>query len=134
MNDQCPFPNLPCIQRYWSLAFAKHSSSLSFVPQEMSLNIDINKILPVNFSGVSPNLYSKICDFVAELQRIESCENIPLEFHWLTIDFVKRFCNFEKIVIHPNPFLSKLRWHSGFSMDLPNDTIQNPKRRRPFVR
>ena len=27
--------------------------SLSLVPQEMSLNIDINKILPVKFSGVS---------------------------------------------------------------------------------
>ena len=42
-----------------TLAFATHSSSLSFVPQEMSLNIDINKILPVNFVGVSPNLLSR---------------------------------------------------------------------------
>ena len=36
-----------------------HSFSLSFDPQEMSLNIDINMILPVNFSGVSSNLKSK---------------------------------------------------------------------------
>ena len=34
--------------------------SFSFVPQEMSLNIDMNRVLPVNFSGVSPNLYSKL--------------------------------------------------------------------------
>ena len=40
-------------------AFAKHSLSLFFVPQEMSLNIDITRIFPVKFSGVSPNLLSR---------------------------------------------------------------------------
>ena len=60
-----------------TLAFAKHSLSLFFVRQEMSVNIDMNRILPVKFSGVSLNL---ICDFTIELQRIESWENIPLEF------------------------------------------------------
>ena len=34
--------------------------SLSLDPQEISLNIDINRILPVKFSGVSPNLNSKL--------------------------------------------------------------------------
>ena len=53
------------------LAFARHSVSLSFVPQEMSLNIDMNMILPVKFSGVSPHLNSKL-DFFTELQRSES--------------------------------------------------------------
>ena len=40
-------------------ACARHYSSLSFVPQEMSLNIDMNRILPVKFSGVSHNLLSR---------------------------------------------------------------------------
>ena len=55
MNDHCPFPNL-LAYRDTSLAFARHSVSLSYVPQEMSLNIDMNIILPVKFSGVSSNL------------------------------------------------------------------------------
>ena len=42
MNDHCPFPNL-LAYKDTSRAFARHYSSLSFVPQEMSLNIDINK-------------------------------------------------------------------------------------------
>ena len=37
-----------------TLACARHSSSLSFVPQDMSLNIDIKRILPVKDSGVCP--------------------------------------------------------------------------------
>ena len=58
MNDHCSFPNL-FAYRETSLAFDKHSFSLSLVPQEMLLNIDINMILPVKFSGVSSNLNSK---------------------------------------------------------------------------
>ena len=50
MNDHCPFPNL-FAYRETSLAFARHSFSLSFDPQEMSLNIDKNMILPVKFSA-----------------------------------------------------------------------------------
>ena len=42
-----------------TFAFAKHSSSLPFLSQEMSLNIDIKRILPVKVSGVSPNLLSR---------------------------------------------------------------------------
>ena len=80
MNDHCPFPNL-LVNRDTSRAFVRHSSSLSLVPQEMSLNIDINRILPVKCSGVSPNLYSKTFNFIAEVQRIESWKNNPLEFH-----------------------------------------------------
>ena len=42
-----------------TLAFAKHSSSLPLLSQEMSLDIDINEILPVKVSGVSQNLLSR---------------------------------------------------------------------------
>ena len=50
--------------------------SMSFLSQEMSVNIDINKILPVHVSGVSPNLLSR--SVTSELQRCESWENVPL--------------------------------------------------------
>ena len=58
MNDQCPIPNFFAYIET-TLAFAKHSLSLSFVPEEMSLNIDMKRILPVKLSGVSPNLLSR---------------------------------------------------------------------------
>ena len=58
MNDHCPVPNL-LAYKDTTRACARHSCSLSFVPQEMSLNIDIYRILPVKFAGVSPNLLSK---------------------------------------------------------------------------
>ena len=45
----------------------------------MSLNIDINKILPVKVSD---------CDFTAELQRSESWEDVPLEFGRLSTNSV----------------------------------------------
>ena len=58
MNDHCPVPNF-LAYKDTILACARHSSSLSFVPQEMSLKIDMKRILPVKFSGVSPYLLSK---------------------------------------------------------------------------
>ena len=42
MNDHCPIPNFFAFLET-TLEFATHSFSLSFVPQEMSLNIDIKK-------------------------------------------------------------------------------------------
>ena len=87
-NDQRPAGNL-FAHRETRLAFARHSFSLSLDPQEMSLNIDMHIILPVKFSGVSSNLNSKRFDFITELQRFESWENIPLEVHRLTVDSVK---------------------------------------------
>ena len=57
-NDHCPIPNF-FAKIETTLAFAKHSSSLSFLSQEMSLNIDIIKIRLVKVSGVSPNLLSR---------------------------------------------------------------------------
>ena len=56
MNDHCLLPNL-LAYKDTTRACARHSCSLSFVPQEMSLNIDMNRILPVKCS--SPNLLSK---------------------------------------------------------------------------
>ena len=44
-------------RRLWHVP--THSSSLPLPSQEMSLNIDINRILPVKVSGVSPNLLSR---------------------------------------------------------------------------
>ena len=46
----------------------------------MSLNIDMNRILPVKFSGVSPNLYSKLLASVeTEMADIEQAQQmIPL--------------------------------------------------------
>ena len=72
-------------KRDWHLTRIFFSSSLD--PQKMSLNIDMKRILLVKFSGVSPNLNIK--HFFTELQRIETWENIPLEFHWLTVDSVQ---------------------------------------------
>ena len=78
VNGHSPVPNFFAYIET-ALAFAKHYLSLSFVPQEMSLNIDINKIIPVKFSGVSPNLLSRSVR-----------ENVPLEF--------SRFCTDSIIV------------------------------------
>ena len=51
-------------------AFFKHSSLLSFLSQEMSLKIDINRILPVKVSGDCPK----------ELRRLlilsQSCNDV----------------------------------------------------------
>ena len=60
INDHCPIPNF-FANKETTLAFAKHSSLLPFfLSQEMSLNIDISRILPVKVSGFSPNLLSKL--------------------------------------------------------------------------
>ena len=52
------------------------------------MNIDKNKILLVQVSGVSPSLLSRSVTFTAELERCESWENIPLEFSRLSTDSV----------------------------------------------
>ena len=52
-NDHCPIPNL-LANIFTDSAFPKHSSLLSYLSQKMSLNIDINRILPVKDSGVCP--------------------------------------------------------------------------------
>ena len=59
MNDHRPLQNF-LADKDTSRAFARHSCSLPLVPQEMSLNIDMNRILPVKFAGVSLNLLNKL--------------------------------------------------------------------------
>ena len=58
----------------------------------MSLNIDMKMIRPVNSSGCSLIFDMELFDFVAELPCGESWEDVPLEFHWLTVNCVKKFC------------------------------------------
>ena len=70
-NDHCPVPNL-FAKRETSRAFDSHSFLLSSVHHEMSLNIDMKMIGPVNFCGVTLNLDSNSWTFVAELQCGES--------------------------------------------------------------
>ena len=55
----------------------------------MSLNIDMKMIRPWNSSGGPLTFDRELLDFLTELQRIESWENIPLEFHWLTINCIQ---------------------------------------------
>ena len=50
----------------------------------MSLNIDITRILLVKVSSSSP-----IFGIFIELQRIESWEDVPFEFNWLSTDSIK---------------------------------------------
>ena len=71
-------------KRETSGACDSHSFLLSSDPSEMSLNIDMKMIRPFNFSGVTLNLDSNSWT-VAELQRVESLEDMPLEFNWLII-------------------------------------------------
>ena len=88
IHDHCPIPNF-FANMETTLAFATHSSSLSSLSQEMSLNIDTNRILPVKVCGASPKSLSRSLIFITELQRCESWENVPLEFSRLSIDTVK---------------------------------------------
>ena len=58
INDHCPIPNFFASMET-TLEFATHSSSLPLPSEEMSLNIDINRILPVKVSGASPKSLSR---------------------------------------------------------------------------
>ena len=104
MNDHCPFPNL-FAYRETSLAFARHSFSLSFDPQEMSLNMDIN--------------YDYSCVLI--LGRYST--RIPLARR----RFCQSFCILEKILTIPI-FVPMHRSIGGYRESY-QDTTQIPKRR-----
>ena len=128
MNDHCPFPNL-FAYRETSLAFARYSFSLSLDPQEMSLNIDINRILPVKISGVSPNLNSKY------LTSSLSCNvlNPGKIFHSKSSgspSILSKFLSSGDDLNHPN-LCSHASFDWGFRESY-KDTTQNMKRRRPL--
>ena len=55
----------------------------------MSLHIDMKMIRCEKSSGSVLIFDMKLLDFVVELQCCESLEDIPLEFHWLTINCVQ---------------------------------------------
>ena len=112
MNDHCPLPNF-LAYKDTSRAFAKHSCSLSLVPQEMSLNIDVNGILPVKFSGVSPNLLSKL------LTLSQNC-NVSNPVH----RFCQSFCSFEEVFDHPN-LCSHASLDSGFCWIFPRHNTES---------
>ena len=122
------FPNL-FAYRETSLAFNMHSSSLSLDPQEMSLNIDMNMILLVKFSGVSPNFNSKL------LTSSLSCNvlNPGKIFHSKSIgspSILSKFLYLGEDFNHPNlSSHASFDWGSRVSYQ---DTIQNLKRRRPL--
>ena len=62
---------------------------LSLDPHEMSLNIDMKMIRPLNFSGATLNLDSNSWTMWLSSKCGESWEDVPLEFHWLTINSVQ---------------------------------------------
>ena len=71
--DQLPGENL-LAEIETRLAFNSHSCSLSGDLHDMSLNIDMKMIRPVNYSGFSFIFWQELLDFVAELQCGESWE------------------------------------------------------------
>ena len=128
INDHCPFPNL-LAYRDTSLAFARHSFSLSFVPQEITLNTNIYNILPVKFSGVSSYLNSKC------LTSSLSCNVLNPGKYYTRIPLARRrfsqsFCNFDNILAIP--IFVPMHCSIGCSRVSYQDTTQNPKRRRPL--
>ena len=124
INDHCPFPNL-LAYRDTSLAFARHSFSFSFVPQETSLNIDINRILPVKFSGVSSDLNTK------RLTSSLSCNvlNPGKIFHSNSIgspSILSKCLYFEEDFNHPN-LCSHASFDWVFSKIFPRHNTESEK-------
>ena len=87
INDHCPIPNLPA-NVFTILAFLKHSSLLSYLSQKMSLNIDINRILPVKVSGASRKSLSRSLTLPQSCNVVNPGEDVPLEFSRLSIDSI----------------------------------------------
>ena len=95
-------------------AFFKHSSLLPFLSQEMSLNIDMSRILPVKVSDGSPKSL-KIIDFITKLQRCES-------WHW----YHHNLCTFSRIWSHAILFL-QASLDSGCWRILPKHNTESEK-------
>ena len=82
INDHCPIPNLHASAITVSV-FAKHSSLLPFLSQEMSLNIDINRFLFVKVSGDCPQITQEITDFLLQSCNVVNPWNM---FHSTSVD------------------------------------------------
>ena len=90
-NDHCPDPKL-FSKRETSWAFDSHTVSLSFDPHELSLNIDMKMIRPVNYSGVTLDLNSNSWTLWLSCNVVNPVKiDVPLEFHWLTINSVQSY-------------------------------------------
>ena len=116
------FSKFPYMQRYESSVCQTFFFSLSFVPQEMSLNIDMKRILPVKFSGVSPNLYSKLLTFSLSCNVL----NPGKMFHSKSIgspSILSKFLYFGEVLNHPN-LCSHASFDWGFSCILPRHNTE----------
>ena len=122
-NDHCPIPNL-LASDFTDSAFLKHSSMLSFLSQEMSLNIDINRILPVKFSGVCPKFLRRSL-ILSQSCNVVNPGNVPLEFSRLSIDTIIISVAFLRIGFL-QPCSSKLRWIQDVEEPF-QSTTQNPR-------
>ena len=82
INDHCPIPISLC-KYFDDSGICQTFFFLAFLTQEMSLNIDINRILPVKDSGV--------CHIGLRRSLIlsQSCNDVnPLEFRRLSVDCI----------------------------------------------
>ena len=63
-------------------------------------------------------------DFVDELQCGESCENIPFEFHRLSVNCVQKFCIVVNSLNQLN-FSSQAEFHVGFTFIFPRHNTES---------
>ena len=126
INDHCPVPNF-LADKDTTLACARHSSLFSIVPQEISLNIVLNGILPVNFlvflviCSVDMWLYHR----AATLWILGRCSTrIQSALHW----FLHSLCSFCRSWPLQS-FSSKLRWIPDVDGSF-QGTTQNRRRHR----
>ena len=94
----------------------------------MSLNIDMNKILPVKVPGVSPNLLSRSVTLQQSCNVVHPGKIFPLDFSRLSIDSVIVSVAF----ISYDPSYPVLPSFDGLRMLMGpfQDTTQNLRRRR----
>ena len=116
MNDHCPVPKPLCIQRYESTVcqtffFIAFSVTGNVVEHRHKYNSSC-EILGCFSQSVQQTFH-----FTIELQRIESWEDVPLEFCRLSTDSIKVSVALRRC----NPFYSLLPSFVGFRilMDLP---------------
>ena len=95
---------------FTKLAFFEHSSLLPFLSQEMSLNIDIKRILPVKVSGVCPKELRRSLILSQSCNVVNPGKNVPLEFSRLSIGTIIISVAFSRIGLL-QLCSSKLRWN-----------------------
>ena len=92
MTNHCPTPNL-LADTFTDSAFLEHSSLLSFLSQEMSLNIDIKRIFPVKVAGVCPKLRRRSL-ILSQSCNVVNPGKVSLEFNRFSIDSIIIFTAF----------------------------------------